>query len=472
VLALLAAVALGFLWRARGWQNEVRALMDLPPLEGAQPLLVLGLALAVFAVLWLAGRLTGALVRLLARAIGRVAPPRLAAVLGTALGLALVWTLANGVLVQGALSALDRVYRALDLRIADDLAPPASPLRTGSAASPVAWETLGRMGREMVATGPSAAEIAALTGRPATEPIRVYVGVNSAPGPADRAALALAELIRTGAFDRAVLVINTPTGTGWIDPESQTPLEYLHHGDVATVAVQYSHLASWIALLADYNAGDETARAVFDAVYGHWRSLPRDRRPRLYLHGLSLGAYFSDRSADLFKVIGDPHDGAFWAGPPFASRTWAEVTRARAPGSPEWLPRFRDGALVRFTAQQNRLDDPGLAPWGPLRLVYLQYASDAITFFRSDAWRRRPDWMAAPRGPDVAASLIWVPVVTQLQLGVDLMTSTTTPFGFGHNYLAAHYIDGWVAVSRPEGWTPESLARLKAHLAMPPAEGK
>ena len=56
--------------------------------------------------------------------------------------------------------------------------------------------------------------------------------------------------------------------------------------------------------------GSETALALFDEVYGYWRTLPRETRPKLYLHGLSLGALNSQRSADLFRVIGDPFDGA------------------------------------------------------------------------------------------------------------------------------------------------------------------
>ena len=34
------------------------------------------------------------------------------------------------------------------------------------------------------------------------------------------------------------------------------------------------------------------------------------------------------------RVLGDPFEGAFWVGPPFASRTWTEVTATRVAGSP------------------------------------------------------------------------------------------------------------------------------------------
>jgi uncharacterized membrane protein len=293
------------------------------------------------------------------------------------------------------------------------------------------------------------------------EPLRVYVGLNSAETPEARADLALAEAIRIGAFDRGTLVIATPTGTGWLDPESQQALEYLQRGDVATVSVQYSYLASWLALLADPEYGIETARLVFARIYDHWRSLPEATRPRLYLHGLSLGSFNSDLSHDLFQVIGDPYQGAFWVGPPFPSRTWGSVTAARNAGTPEWLPEFRDGSVIRFTAQDNRLDDAP-APWGPYRVIYLQYASDAVTFFDPGALWRKPDWMQPPVGPDVSPDLLWVPVVTLLQLGIDIAMATTTPLGHGHVYRFDHYLDGWAALTDAPGWTPEALETLKA----------
>lgn len=463
LLAILLLAGASLLFLASGWQDELRAMMGVAPLGAAGALRTAALALGVFMLLLLVGLGVRALIRRLSGRLDRVLPRRVALLLGTVLGGALIWTLANGLLVSTALRAADRAYRELDLRIDDGLARPSDPLKTGSPQSAVPWETLGRQGREMVARGPDAARIAGVAGGTAKEPIRVYIGLNSADTPAAQADLALAELIRTGAFDRKVLVIATPTGTGWIDPESQPALEYLHRGDVATVSVQYSYLASWLALLTRYEVGAETAAHVFDRIYGHWRRLPPDRRPRLYLHGLSLGSFWSDRSASLFKVVGDPFDGALWVGPPYSAATWGQVTAARNAGTPFWLPRFGDGSLVRFTSQENQLED-GHAPWGPMRIVYLQYASDAVTFFDPHAWWRPPPWLA-PRGPDVSPRFRWVPVVTQLQLGVDIMTAVMTPVGHGHVYAAEHYLDGWVAVTAPEGWDAAGIARLKAVLA-------
>ena len=111
------------------------------------------------------------------------------------------------------------------------------------------------------------------------------MGLRASVDPDGRARLALEELLRTGAFERSVLLVVTPTGTGWVDPGAILPMEYLTRGDIATVAAQHSYLSSPFALFLE--------------VYGHWSSLPSDERPELHLHGVSLGALNSSLSFDL-----------------------------------------------------------------------------------------------------------------------------------------------------------------------------
>ncbi len=178
-----------------------------------------------------------------------------------------------------------------------------------------------------------------------------------------------------------MLVVATPTGTGWLDPGAVDTLEYLHAGNSAIVSVQYSYLPSWITILVDPNRSRDTARALFDEVYGYWTKLPKDDRPRLYLHGLSLGALGSESSADLFTVFEDPIQGGVWSGPPFPSRVWSRFTRARNPDSPFWLPKFRDGSMLRFMGRESQLVQSG-SRWGPMRFMYIQHASDPMSFFR------------------------------------------------------------------------------------------
>ncbi|WP_346657658.1 alpha/beta-hydrolase family protein [Bradyrhizobium sp. 149] len=63
--------------------------------------------------------------------------------------------------------------------------------------------------------------------------------------------------------------------------------------------MQYSYLNSPLSLPFQPEYGTEAARALFAAIYGHWTTLPKDRRPRLYLHGLSLDATNSQNDQPL-----------------------------------------------------------------------------------------------------------------------------------------------------------------------------
>ncbi len=457
-------VAVYFLYRMTGWQNSIRAVMEMEPTEGVQRVQVALVATAVFGVFILLARLFSKTYALISALIHRRVPVRLANVLGFSIALALFWTLANGVAFNYALRAFDSSYRQLDALIETGPERPREPRRTGSEASLIDWNDVGRQGRQFLGNAPRAGEIAALSGRAAVDPIRVYAGLNSAETIEERADLAFEELKRVGAFNRSALVVATPTGTGRVNPPGITPIEYMLDGDVATVAVQYSYLASWLALLTEPGYGAETARVLFDRVYEHWRTLPQDDRPRLYLYGLSLGALNSDLSFDLFDVIGDPIHGALWSGPPFSKPTWQTATRERRPGTPAWLPQFRDGSVIRFANQFEGPDVPG-AEWGPMRIVYLQYASDPITFFEPEILYRRPDWLAGEIGPDVSPELRWYPVVTFLQLIADMPASMAARMGFGHVYAPEHYIRAWRAVADPPGWSDEAIADLEAHFA-------
>ncbi|WGD49669.1 alpha/beta-hydrolase family protein [Bradyrhizobium sp. CB1650] len=466
--ALVAAgcllVVIIYLRRAAEWQNSIRAVMNMTPVETAHPLKVCVIALTTFVVLLALARLFVLVAGFLAARKGRVIPRKIANVLGVLVAALLFWSIANNLLIRTAFRALDSSFREFDALLEPERPQPTAPGKTGSPASLVKWKQLGRAGREFVASGPTAAEISAVTGRPAQEPVRVYVGLGGGNSAQARARLALDELKRQHGFERSILIVITPTGTGWIDPAAMNAVEYLHHGDVASVAVQYSYLNSPLSLLFQPEYGAEAARALFSEIYGYWTRLPKDRRPKLYLHGLSLGAMNSEKSAELFETIGDPIAGALWSGPPFESRIWRTITANRNQGSPAWLPEFRDNRFVRFM-NQNGPTVPAEAPWGALRVVYLQYASDPITLFAYRDAYQRPAWMAAPRGPDVSPELRWYPVVTMLQLALDMAVATSAPMGFGHVFAPEHYVDAWVAVTDVHDWSADALARLKDHLA-------
>lgn len=464
VAILCAAAAVAVLWQAAAWQNSIRTLMQLEPVPTAHPFEICLIAIATFFVLAALALLFRLAFHAASRSARRFVPRRVSNVIGLAVAVILFWSVANGIIFRFALQAIDASFAARDALIEPETARPMDPLKAGSAASLVRWTEMGRAGREFVSMGPSAAEIGAFTGRPAAEPIRVYVGLGAAETVEERAALALEELKRVRGFDRSVLIVITPTGSGWVDPAAMDSVEYLLAGDVASVALQYSYLSSPLSLIVEPEYGEEAARALFTAIYGYWTSLPKDQRPKLYLHGLSLGSLNSEKSLQLFEILGDPINGAVWSGPPFENPLWRSIVDQRESGSPAWLPEFRDGSYVRFM-NQNGSTVPADRPWGPVRVVYLQYASDAITFFDYRDLYREPAWMKHPRGPDVSPELRWYPVVTMLQLALDMAVATTTPIGFGHVFAPQHYVDAWIAVTDVRGWPADEIARLKLHLA-------
>jgi len=460
-MAVTIITAMVFLWHAADGQNSIRSLMGLEKVESAHPLKTGLIALITFVILIALARLFQLIYRSSSRWLDRYIPPRLSRFTGFLIAAVIFSMAINGVLFRFGLHVMDSSYRKFDALMEAEVPQPQDPLKSGSAASLVKWDELGRMGRSYVSSGPDAQQISNFTGRPAQNPLRVYVGLRSAETAKERAKLALQEMIRVGAFDRSLLLVTIPTGTGWVDEMGIDPVEYLHDGDIASVAVQYSYLASWLSLLVEPGYGSETATALFDEVYDHWTKLPKDSRPKLYLYGLSLGAMNSQLSSELFQVLGDPYQGALWSGPPFTSRLWRSITNNRNEGTPEWLPEFRDGSYARFTNQNNALRLPN-SHWGPMRIVYLQYASDPIVFFDPKDFYREPDWMKAPRGPDVSPQLKWSPVVSMLQLAIDLMLATTTPIGHGHVYAPQHYIDAWVEVTNVS-WSQADIDRLKEH---------
>lgn len=466
-IGIISAAASGviivtFLGKSLGWQNTVRELMGMAPSAGGGPLLLALVAGLVFGLLLLVVRLFKRVLRLFVAYLHRFLPRRVSHLIGLVLTIILFWTAINGVLIRSAVRLADRSFQQLDAIIEPDMDPPKRFHGSGEDHSLVDWKDLGRQGRSFVSSGPTAEELTEFFGTPAPSPIRVYVGLNSAPTAEERAELALRELIRTGGFERSVLVLATPTGTGWIDPGALDTVEYLHRGDIATVAAQYSYLNSPLALLTEADYGVEMAQTLFAKVYGYWSALPRDARPKLFLHGLSLGCFHSDLSFNIFDIIDDPFDGALWSGPPFRTETWRNTTAQRDPGSPAWLPLYRDGLVVRFADQQGVQEVD--SKWGRFRLLFLQYASDPITFFDPAMMWREPAWMRNPRGHDVTPDLRWFPVITALQVAADMVVGTA-PSGFGHEIAPSDYITAWLALTEPPGWSPGELARLKTLFA-------
>ena len=91
-----------------------------------------------------------------------------------------------------------------------------------------------------------------------------------------------------------------------------------------------------------------------------------------------------------------------------------------------------EGEIVRFMDQWTEAGDL-TEGWGAMRIVFLQYASDAIVFYEPGSIWRRPTWMREPPAPDVSPRMEWFPLVTMLQLALDMALAKSVPEGYGHN---------------------------------------
>ena len=107
-----------------------------------------------------------------------------------------------------------------------DVPPPSSTL-SGSIDSEVPYDTMSKQGRRFVWNAQPAEMITQVMGEDAMDVIRVYVGLESAETDVERVELAMRELERTHAFDREWLLIDLPTGTGYVNYAAVSVLEML-----------------------------------------------------------------------------------------------------------------------------------------------------------------------------------------------------------------------------------------------------
>ena len=162
---------------------------------------------------------------------------------------------------------------------------------SGGPGSPLSFSRTGREGRRFLLDRPSAEDIQSLMGRaPVAEPVRIYVGLDHARSMQDRVRLALAELERTGAYDRALLIVGCPPGNGWVNTLPFETADYLLLGDSAGVTVQYERLPSLLSLHR-VGEGGEHLRLLLEGIRDALADRPDDRRPRIVVYGESLGAW-------------------------------------------------------------------------------------------------------------------------------------------------------------------------------------
>ena len=458
----------GFLVAGRQWQREAHRLVGQPEPGPLAPLVIVALMVTGFTGLVGAARLARILIRTVRRRLTHRLP---AAIAGAAsvlvVGLA-VAVLVDQVLMRTAVMIIDDAFSASNDSTEAGARQPATASRSGSPASLVAWDHLGREGRNFVSEGPSVSELTSFAGRPAMDPVRVYVGLESAGSIRERSRIAVAELERTGAFERKVLCVVTTTGTGWVDPQAARALEYLYAGDTAIVATQYSYLPSPLSFLLDDRRSERAGAELFDQVYRAWSARPPEHRPRLVVFGESLGTNGGQVVFDAAGTARPGVAGALFVGPPGSNGLWRGIVDDRDPGSSERLPTFREGASVRFADDRGDLPDQlgaaGTNAWSSPRVLFLQHASDPIVWWSPDLLFQRPDWLTENREDDVSRSMGWYPVVTFWQVTADLVAANGVPPGSGHRYddlIPA----AWAAIVPPGGWTAADTQRLERTLA-------
>lgn len=462
VVAILGTALL--LWQSLRWQNELRALMGMGHAATFSGLGVVVVAAVVGSIGLVIARMVRSFGRFVVRQLDRVTPRSVSVPVGIVLAMVLIAGFVQGVLGRGAVALISRVSSVANGGTNEGSRRPTSSERSGGPGSLVSWSSLGREGRAFVGEGPSLADLQAFHGPGCcTAPIRAYVGLESASSSRERARLAVRELDRTGAFDRAVVGVFVATGNGWINPKVADSLEYLYGGDTAEVSMQYSYLPSAVSFLTDQAEAGEAAEDLVDAVLARVAQLPIGHRPKVLVYGESLGSYGIEHAFKTVDALRARVDGALLVGPTFANPIWKRLTAERERGSPQWLPKLPADSGVDFArtpADLAGVADAALRP----RVVYLQNASDPVTWWNLQLAYRKPAWAGPPAAPDRSPALRWFPVVTFFQTAADLANSLGVPAGHGH-YFGSNVVDGWVAIAKPAQWTPSDTARLRALVA-------
>ena len=419
--------------------RKAAALVNMPGETFGEYLL--GTAGAVV-VSWMLLRIVGALNRLcwmLIASLDAHMPRPAAIVVSMVILFAIMFFLTSKVILRGGIGFFRRKAEQLNMRTARGIYQPVVPERSASPASSVTWESVGGQGRVFLGRGPSRLDIAQVCGGEAMEPIRVYSGMpTGGAGIEQAAATVVAELHRTGAFDRAVILIAASTGSGWVDEWQVQPLEFLTRGNCATASLQYSYVPSALNWLTGLEPAQEASAALFAAVRAELDLMDEADRPALFVCGESLGAFASQSVFESFEDVLARVDGALWVGTPSFTPMHAALTAARHKGSPEVAPVVNNGRRVRFVNEPSdlRTDLYGreLGPWGFPRVVYAQHPSDPVVWWTNKLIWTQPDWLRERAGRDVSLNVEFTRFATYIQVLADLPVAGTAPGGHGHTY--------------------------------------
>jgi uncharacterized membrane protein len=247
------------------------------------------------------------------------------------------------------------------------------------------------------------------------DPIRVFVGVHSAPTVEERADLAVRELARLGAFERSRIVVISATLRGYVNPIIPDAVEHFSRGDCACVVIQYYDKRTLLMPLK-VGIAARTHRELL-------RQLVRHRGDaEVMVYGESLGAWASQ---NVFRTGGTAAldalgvTRALWIGTPYFSLLRRDFERGK-------LPTDERVATVRATDLVE--EDPPDAE--RLRFVFLHRMTDPVVLFPGlELFWRRPEWMPSSE---------WRPGITFVQTLIDLINATNwtsaLPQALAHDY--------------------------------------
>ena len=340
---------------------------------------------------------------------------------------------------------------------------PTMPSVSGGPRSVIDWHTLTREGARFVNMALPIEEIEAVTHAVASQaPIRVFGGLDTAEALDVRVDLAMQDLERLGAFERSLIVVASPTGSGYINYAAAETYEYLTRGDCATVTLQYSLRPSFLSL-DRVSMGREQNRALLNALNWRLRSIPEQSRPRVVGFGESLGAHtlqdaFLHEGTSGFHRVG--MDRALFLGTP-AESGWAKKWRS----DPEKYD--PEGVVVELASYQEWLamDE---ATRARARIFLLSHHEDPITRFTPGLMVQQPDWLgpSASRPTGVPRDASWRPFSTFVTTLVDVKNAMNVQPGYfvarGHDYRAD--IAAMVAVAYGLAMPDDERARIEEAL--------
>jgi uncharacterized membrane protein len=446
------------------WQTQTDKLVSQPSENPASIIGITIVLLLMTALLILISRSIISLFRWLRRQILRAIPKKLAYTLACVLTVLILVGLINGVILGGVMDIVNQAFSVKNGTTDSGVTKPTTPELSGSPDSIIPWDTLGRQGRKFVSNGQKVQKISKFSGSQATQPIRVYSGLESANNTVNRADLAVKDLKRAGGFNRKVIVVVTTTGTGWVDEQGVEGLEYMYNGDTAMVSMQYSYLPSWLSFLVDQSKAQDAGVELYNAILGEWEKLPSDNRPKLVVFGESLGSFGSEAAFTGWSAFRATSNGAVYAGPPNFNHLWRPTTANRDPGSPEILPIVEGGRTVRYATKPDDFSIVPLDKWQGAKAAYLQNSSDPIVWWSPQLLFNQPDWLSEKRGADVNTATHWLPIITFWQVSGDMMFSTGVPDNHGHKY-GMMPTDAWSYVAPPDGWTSQKTQDLKKFIS-------